>query len=286
MHAGPDFAPVVPNTEECWAEVAGYRMRYLRAGNGPSVLLIHGLMAYSFSWRHTIPALAPTRTVIAPDLLGTGFSDQPRDLDYGLTASAQRLWTFLDGLNVADTDIVGSSLGGGIAVRMTAIAPHRVNKLVLAAPVNPWSRHGRWITRLLATAIGAGMFMSSLGLIRATGNFWLKRLYGDPKLVAPGTLEGYAAPLVKKSAWEYGMAIIKRWRESMHQLREDYKAIGQKKTLLIWGDRDPAVLPNSALAILERMPNARLVMMNGVGHIPYDEVPDEFNRELINFLSE
>ncbi len=286
MNGGPNSAPVVAKTEECWAELAGHQIRYLRAGNGPSVLLIHGLMAYSFSWRWTIPALATLRTVFAPDLLGTGFSDHPSELDYGLSASAQRLWRFLDGLNVANTDIVGSSLGGGIAVRMTALAPERVNKLVLAAPINPWSRHGSWITRVLATRPAAKMFLSSLPLIRATGNFWLKRLYGDPNRVAPGTLEGYAAPLVNDAAWEYGMAVVKHWRESMEQLAEDYLSIREKKTLLVWGDRDPAVRPKSALAILARMKNARLVMISGVGHIPYDEVPDEFNREVKKFLTE
>lgn len=285
MNAGPNSAPVVVNTEECWAELAGHRMRYLRAGNGPPVLLIHGLMAYSFSWRHTIPALAPVRAVYAPDMLGTGFSDQPSELDYGLTASAQRLWTFLDQRGVADLDIVGSSLGGGIAVSMTAMAPQRVNKLVLAAPINPWSRHGLWITRVLATRPAAKMFLSSLPLIEATGNFWLKRLYGDPKRVAPGTLEGYALPLANKSAWEYGMAVVKHWRESMSQLEQDYVTIGDKKTLLVWGDRDPAVRPKSALAILARMKNAKLVTMQGIGHIPYDESPAEFNRILMDFLA-
>jgi len=285
MHAGPDSTPVVPNAEECWAELAGHRMRYLRAGNGPSVLLIHGLMAYSFSWRHTIPALVPVRTVIAPDLLGTGFSDQPSDLDYGLTAQASRLWKLLDDLGIETADVMGSSLGGGIAVRMTAMSPQRVNKLVLAAPINPWSRHGRRITRVLATAPAAKMFLSSLPLIRSTGDFWLKRLYGDPKRVTPGTLEGYSLPLEKRSAWEYGMVVVKQWRESMAQLQQDYVTIGDKKTLLIWGDRDPAVRPKSALAILARMKNARLVTMNGVGHIPYDEVPEEFNRVLLEFLA-
>jgi pimeloyl-ACP methyl ester carboxylesterase len=286
MNAGPFSAPVIPDTEERWAEVDGHRMRYLRAGNGPAVLLIHGLMAYSFSWRHAIPALAPMRTVIAPDLLGTGFSDQPPDLDVSLTAQAQRLWKFLDDLGVETTDVVGSSLGGGIAVRMTAMSPERVNKLVLAAPINPWSRHGRWITRLLATKFGARMFMSSLPLIRATGDFWLKRLFGDPKRIAPGTFEGYAAPLAKRSAWQYGMAIIGTWRESMRQLQRDYSALGDKKTLLIWGGRDVAVLPQSAQEVASRMKNARLVIMKRVGHIPYDEVPNDFNRELKNFLAE
>ena len=278
-------APVVPAAEECWATVAGHRMRYLRAGSGPPVLLIHGLTAYSFSWRTAIPALSSIRTVYAPDQLGSGFSSQPAELDYGITASAARLWQWLDGLGIVTTDIVGSSLGGGIAVRMTASAPNRVNKLVLAAPVNPWSRHGRWFTRVLARPLGSKVFMSSLPLIRASGNFWLKRLFGDPKRIAPGTLEGYAVPLAQRSAWEYGMAVMKHWRGDMRQLEQDYASLADNPALLIWGDRDIAVRVSSASEIVKRMPRAELKIMKGVGHIPYDEVPEDFNRLLTEFLS-
>ena len=70
--------------EECWMDLDGARMRYLRAGSGPPLILLHGLMGYSFSWRYTLPALAPYATAYAPDLLGAGFSDRPsrdRSLD-------------------------------------------------------------------------------------------------------------------------------------------------------------------------------------------------------------
>lgn len=285
MKAGPVSAPVVPNTEECWADIEGYRMRYLRAGNGPPVLLIHGLMAYSFSWRQVIPALCSIRTVIAPDQLGTGFSDHPSNLDLSLTGSAHRLWKLLDGLGISTTDVIGSSLGGGIAVRLTAMSPERVKKLALAAPINPWSLHARWVTKFLAKRSGEKMFMASLPLIRATANFWLKRLFGDPKRIAPGTLEGYAAPLMKPSAWNYGISVMQNWAASMKQLEQDYAAVADNPALLVWGDRDIAVWPRSAQEILKRMKHARLVTMNGVGHIPYDEVPDEFNRILLEFLT-
>lgn len=285
MQAGSLVPPVVPDVEERWATVAGHRMRYLCAGSGPPVLLIHGLMAYSFSWRLVIPALAPLRTVYAPDMLGTGFSDHPADIEYSIAAAAQRMWEFLDGLGIKTLDIVGSSLGGGIAVRMAASAPERVNKLVLAAPVNPWSRHGRLIVRLLATKPGGRMFIGMLPLIRATGNVWLKRLFGDPKRIRAGTLEGYAAPLVRESAWQYGVAIMRNWRTDMQQLEKDYAALAHQRALLVWGDRDVAVYRSSANEILKRMPNAKLEVLKGVGHIPYDEVPDEFNRLLLDFLA-
>ena len=64
--------------EECWMDFDGARMRYLRAGSGPPLILLHGLLGYSFSWRYTLPALAPYATVYAPDMLGAGFSDRRR----------------------------------------------------------------------------------------------------------------------------------------------------------------------------------------------------------------
>ena len=284
MNAGPVTPPVFPATEECWAEVAGHRMRYLRAGNGPPILLIHGLMAYSFSWRFAIPALAPFRTVYSPDLLGTGYSDQPSNLDYSIGPAADRLWKFLDQLGVTNVDIVGSSLGGGMAVRMTAAQPERVNKLVLAAPVNPWSRHGRLIVRMLATGPGATTFTAMLPLVRATGTFWLKRLFGDPAKILPGTLEGYTAPLLRPSAWNYGLSIMAHFRRDLEDLALDYAALSEKKVMLVWGTRDRAVFFSSAQEIMKRLPYARLEVMRGVGHIPYDEAPEEFNRLLLDFL--
>ena len=73
---------------ECWMDFDGARMRYLRAGSGPPLILLHGLLAYSFSWRYTLQSLAPYATVYAPDLMGAGFSD--RDPPRGKTGTAPR----------------------------------------------------------------------------------------------------------------------------------------------------------------------------------------------------
>src|ERR1700685_4333349 len=80
--------PLGDGVEECWMDLDGARMRYLRAGSGPALILLHGLLGYSFSWRYTMPALAPYATVYAPDLLGAGFSDRPR-IDHSMRATAR-----------------------------------------------------------------------------------------------------------------------------------------------------------------------------------------------------
>src|SRR4029079_8659145 len=146
--------PVMSGAEECWANVGGHRMRYLRAGSGSPLLLIHGLMGYSFSWRFNIADLAPIRTVYAPDLVGTGYSARPQGLDCSCRACAERVFEFLDQEGIRSVDLVGTSHGGGVAVMMAATRPERIKRLVLVAPVNPWSKHGLWITKILATRFG------------------------------------------------------------------------------------------------------------------------------------
>ena len=74
--------------EECWMDFDGARMRYLRAGSGPPLILLHGLLGYSFSWRFALPALAPYATVYAPDMLGAGFSGRPTGVDHSMRGTA------------------------------------------------------------------------------------------------------------------------------------------------------------------------------------------------------
>ena len=110
------------------------------------MLLVHGLLGYSFSWRFVIPALAQHATVYAIDMLGTGFSDRPRGLDCSLKTSAERLLRFINKAELPSCDLLGTSHGGAVAMRAAAIAPERVRRLILVDPVNPWSAHGKRLT--------------------------------------------------------------------------------------------------------------------------------------------
>src|SRR5258707_4689204 len=108
--------PAGRGVEDCWMEMDGARMRYLRAGYGPPLILLHGLLGYSFSWRYTIPALTPYATVYAPDLLGAGFSDRPAGLDHSMRGTARRLLQFIERLGGSSFDLLGTSHCGAVAM--------------------------------------------------------------------------------------------------------------------------------------------------------------------------
>src|SRR5438270_5824012 len=95
--------------EECWMDFDGARMRYLRAGSGPALILLHGLLGYSFSWRYVMPALASYATVYAPDMIGAGFSDRPGGTDHSMRATAFRILEFAERLGLSFFDLLGTS---------------------------------------------------------------------------------------------------------------------------------------------------------------------------------
>src|ERR1700688_728901 len=188
--------------EECWMDLDGARMRYLRAGSGPALILLHGLLGYSFSWRYTMPALAPYATVYAPDMLGAGFSDRPAGLEHSMRGTAQRLLRVIERLEVSSFDLLGTSHGGAVAMMAAAecLAGDfnlRVRRLVLVAPVNPYSRHGQWLGAFAGSHFGSNLFRFGVAHMSFLFPYFHARLYADRQNIPPGSLAGYLAPLKK-----------------------------------------------------------------------------------------
>jgi pimeloyl-ACP methyl ester carboxylesterase len=274
--------------EEHWITLDGARdsprVRYLRAGSGPVLLLIHGLLGYSFSWRFAIPALAQHAEVYAIDLLGTGFSDRPPGLDCSLKASAERVLRFMDRTGLTRCDLLGTSHGGAVAMTAAALAPDRIRRLILVDPVNPWSARGKIMTVFLSNPLIAPLFLKLAHHVRILDGFYLRRMFGDPRRVPPDSLEGYGKPMRTPGSYEYALSVARTWNRDLRELESLLPRISHLPTLLLWGSQDAAVDPASALQLKQRFKDCRLVVFEGAGHLPYEEVPDEFNRAVTEFL--
>lgn len=274
--------------EECWTAVDGVRMRYLRTGSGPPLVLLHGLLGYSFSWRFTIPALARHATVYAVDMPGAGFSERSSHLNFSFRGSAGRLLRFVSQIGVSSFDLLGTSHGGAVAMMAAALArqtqEQRVRRLILVAPVNPWSAFGRRRIALLSKASVAALFRRLAPAMAFAHSFLLRRLYGDPSRIPPGTLEGYSRPFASPGSVDYALRILSTWNRDLRDLEATIAQIADIPTLLIWGNRDVAVDPASAEILRSQFRDCRIVMLDGIGHLPYEESPEGFNRILADFL--
>jgi pimeloyl-ACP methyl ester carboxylesterase len=275
--------------EERWMDMDGARMRYLQAGSGPALILLHGLLGYSFSWRFTMPALAPYVTVYAPDMLGAGFSDRPAGLDHSMRATAQRLLRFIAGLGISEFDLLGTSHGGAVAIMAAAECLQRssalhLRRLVLVAPVNPYSAHGRRLAPFVGSPLGSALFRLITPYTKFSYPYWHARMYGDQCRIPPGTLEGYMAPMTKPRLFELALGIVKTWTKDLRDLEVTLPKLAHVSTLLMWGSKDSAVYASSAAPLAKHFRNSRTIIFPGIGHLPYEECADEFNRALIEFL--
>ncbi len=275
--------------EERWLDLPDGRMRYLKAGSGPALILIHGLMGYSFSWRFTISALAPHATVYALDNLGAGFSTAKEGMDCTMRATAERVLQFADAVGIRDFDLLGTSHGGGVAIMVAAIcAEHedaRLRRLVLVAPVNPWSPHGKRLAPFLGSAFGAVIFRNTIERWRFLDYLWLRRLFADGSKIPPDSLPGYRLPVLKNHVFRHAAHIVSSWTADLAELGRALPKIRDYPTLLIWGTKDRAVNVRSAQPLRQNFRDARLLTFEGVGHLPYEEAPEEFNRALLAFLT-
>ncbi len=290
LEGGAQGAPSLgEGVEECWMDFDGARMRYLRTGSGSPLILLHGLLGYSFSWRYTLPALAPYATLYAPDLLGAGFSDRPKGIDHSMRGTALRVLKFAENLRLSSFDLLGTSRGGAVAMCAAAEcmkggSSPRLRRLILACPVNPYSAHGKRLAPFFGSSLGAALFRSVLGRMPSLYPYWHGRMFGDPKKIPAGSLEGYKAPLAIPGLFEHGLSIVRTWTADLQELERLLPKLAPIPTLLMWGSKDPAVHASSMEPLARHFENVRTVVFPGVGHLPYEECPEEFNRALIQFL--
>jgi pimeloyl-ACP methyl ester carboxylesterase len=271
-------------------DLDGARMRYLRAGSGPALILLHGLLGYSFSWRYTMPVLAPYATVYAPDMMGAGFSDRPTGLDHSMHGSAVRLLRFIERLEISSFDLLGTSHGGAVAMMAAAECLRsdsrlHLRKLILVAPVNPFSEHGQNLAPFFGSEFGSAWFRIFVPQMTVFYRYWHARLYGDRSRVPAEALQGYMAPLAKPGLFEHALSIVRTWTQDLGELKSILPKLGGIPTLLMWGSKDPAVYSSSAKPLAKYFPNSKLIIFPGIGHLPYEECPKEFNRALIEFLT-
>ncbi len=284
----PELAKVA-GAEECSAVINGVRWRYLHAGSGPALLLVHGFMAYSFSWRFVMSGLARHYSVYAVDLPGCGFSEHSAALPGTLVSDAEGLLDFMDHMGIEQVDVLGTSRGGGATIALAGLMAergilHRIRRLVLSAPINPWSKLGLLRIRLLRTRAGRIYVVHLARRLPFILKDFFRKLYADPASIPPDSFAGYQAGLEPVGSFEHVWNMLRSWMTDFKRVETVLPLVESIPTLLLWGEWDRAVHRSSASELHRRWKNSVVLIMNRIGHMPYEEVPDEFNRIVLDFL--
>ncbi|MET4646213.1 pimeloyl-ACP methyl ester carboxylesterase [Streptomyces atratus] len=268
--------------------VHGYRRAYRIAGEGPVILLIHGIGDSSATWADLIPDLARSYTVIAPDLLGHGASDKPR-ADYSVAAYANGIRDLLGVLDIERATLVGHSLGGGVAMQFAYQFPERTDRLILVSTGGV----GREVNPVLRAVSlpGADLMLSALRLpgMRSQVDLFtrlIKLLDTDMGQDAAELLNVVDAlpDATSRSAFISTLRSVVDWQgQVVTMLDRCYLAEGMP-TLLLWGSRDSVVPVRHAYRAHAAMPGSRLEIFHGAGHFPFHSDPARFRALVEDFV--
>ena len=269
-----------------FVEAAGLRLHVRQSGalgahtDAPVVILLHGFGSSLHTWEPWAQKLAATHRVIRLDLPGAGLTGADPTGDYSDLRSVQILAALMDHLGIARATLVGHSMGGRLAWRFAAQQPARVDKLVLVAPdgfASPGFEYGK------APEVTAPVRLMQYALPKALLRMSLAPAYADPVRMTEETVTRYhdmmLAPGVRT-------ALIARMQQLVLQDPLPFLQRIQAPTLLLWGEKDAMIPLAHAQDYLRAIPNVKLVVIPGVGHLPHEETPADSLPAVQAFLAE
>ena len=256
-----------------FVEVGGLHWHVQRMGQGPCLLLLHGTAAATHSWRDLAPLLAAHFTVIAPDLPGHGFTSNLAQARVSLAGFAEALRALLQKLQVSPDLVVGHSAGAAIALRMAldgSITPRAIFSLN-GALLPLGDEHSAFFTRAAQVMVGLP-FVSKLCAWRASKHEVAAKLLRDTGSdIGPRGVELYTRLFGYSGHIRAALTMMAQWE--LRPLLRDLPRLGPALFLLV-GSRDRAVPPMQARRIQTIHPAARIITMEGLGHLAHEEAPE------------
>lgn len=262
------------------AEVGDHFVSYLDQGTGDPVVLIHGIPTWGYLWHQVANALADRHRVLAPDLIGFGFSDRSDRFDRGIDRQAEMIDRWMEGMGIDGADIVAHDIGGGVALRLATLYPHRVRRLALmnavcydSWPVEMMLQLGHPSARRLASA-STTLAVLKKGLRMGFGS-------SPDDALMDGLLAPYSTEIGKLSLIRNAAALNTNLTTEITALLPTIRA----PTLLLWGEDDSFQPIRYAHRLQRDIPDATLVPIADARHFVMLDRPDEVSAQLRRFLN-
>jgi pimeloyl-ACP methyl ester carboxylesterase len=271
-------APLAPRD----VSARGARIRFVEAGAGPALLLLHDCLASHETFRATIGQLAGSFRVIAPDLPGFGASEKPdpQRYAYGYDAFAESVRDLVAALGLGRVHVCGHGMGAGVALTLAARHPAVVHRLVLAsASVYAEGEHA--LDRVgRVPVVGAVMWRQIMGLALFRA-YVQSTVYAGAAKVPPGRVEALYASFNAPAARQAAHATVVAKADARPLIARLPRVLAE--TLVVWG-RDDRLAPVEHGRRLARELRARFDVLE-CGRCPPDERPAEFAATLMPFLA-
>ena len=261
-----------------FVDVKGLSVHYRDEGTGPPLLLLHGTGASLHTWNAWASALSSHHRVIRMDLPGFGLTGPSRAGDYSIPAFVAFVEAFREALGLSRFALGGNSLGGEIAWSYAVAYPQRVTELVLVDPAGfPIEKPALVFTLARIPVLSTLLTKLDPGpMVKRT----LREAYGDPSKVTPALVARYRRLALREGN---RVAFVAR----AQQARVDRSAaisLVRVPTLVLWGSEDHLIPVADAARFSHAIPGAELIIYDGVGHVPMEEIGDRSARDVDAFL--
>jgi 4,5:9,10-diseco-3-hydroxy-5,9,17-trioxoandrosta-1(10),2-diene-4-oate hydrolase len=274
--------------EEQNLRVDGLPIRYLSAGEGPPLVLLHGAGDNALDWRWVLPELARTHRVYAPDLPGSPESARPV-ANYSPAFFERFVAGFLDALDIERAAMVGNSIGGLVALRLALSEPERIGTLVLVDSAGLGRTINPMFTFVNVPGLGEAampLWRTPIGAYqRARGRTTL--LFAHPSGGVPDEWLAEQCRLARSPGYLEAHLAVLRSQVSLAGQREvlvDRLSLLKMPTLVVWGTRDRVFPESQARDAVARLQKGSLSLIPDCGHMPHVECPDPFVAALGRFL--
>ncbi len=265
-------------------ESFGTRWHVQRAGRGDALVLIHGTAASTHSFRDLLPALAERFTVIAVDIPGHGFTSRLPDKSMSLTSIARALAGLFETLGVQPRYLVGHSAGAAIVLRHALDRPDGIDAVVgLNAALLPYGGMFRHLFSPMAQFFASTRLMPLMLARRAADRKAVARIIrGTGSVLDDEGIAYYQRLFTSEAHLEAVLAMMAAW--DLSGLERELADLAPR-LMLVTGQRDQAVRPETAGAMARKVPNARVVELERCGHLAHEERPAEVAQTIERFLT-
>lgn len=273
---------IIPFLPTKIVKIGNYNVRYIDVGRrDETVLLLHGFPETLQGWRKIVPLLEKHFRVLAPDLLGAGFSDKP-DIDYTPERMANFLNDFLKRLNVEKVHIVGTDTGVVLAAAFAVMYPESTDRLILAAGSVYVEDATSWELNLMRTPLLGEMALYNpfIGLIIKKS---LQKGFYDPRLVSKEMYNEYLDAIKLDGGRRAALNMIRNFSSAEEFMKESIRK-NQASILIVYADNDRYFPVESGKRLSSYFKNSQLQIISNCGHFLQEEKPEEFSKLIVGFL--
>ncbi len=271
-----------------YVTIHGHRRAYVMVGQGPAVLLLHGLGCDHTTWEPVIDALAKRYTVIAPDLLGHGQSAKPR-ADYSLGGYANGMRDLLTVLGIDTATVVGHSFGGGVAMQFAYQFPERTERMMLVASGGLGPEVSPAIRAITTPGYHQVMGLLTLPGVRHIGIAGLRALAGtgwkstrDLAEVAD-IFDTFKDPHARAAIRHVVRAVVD-WKGQVITMADRAYLTEAMPMAVVWGRDDKVIPVRHASNAAALAPKARIEVIADAGHFPHKDHPQRFAKIVHEFV--